>query len=192
MAKAASKAKTKTSKKKKRSLPDIKSLTDVKALFSRLKRADLPDILLLIFCFPLGLQRMWTRGLWTRRTRWVVTGVIGLVVFLILAPFTDPPTRQTGGITVIDTAVEDDTQGPVAPENRTAVDIYVPQRTAMIIEATPTPEPTIVYCNDGGQYYHVKGCKWVKPTTPSVTLSQAVNAGFTQCPDCDAPAPAVD
>ena len=165
---------------------------DLKALLKRVSRADWADILLLVFCFPLGLYRMWTRGLWTQRARVTVTAVVGLIVFLILAPFTDPPTRQTGGITAVSTSDERDTEGPAAPDNRTNVDIYVPQRTAMIIEATATPEPTIVYCNDGGQYYHVKGCRFVKPTTPSVTLSQAVNAGFTPCPECDAPAPSVD
>ena len=167
-------------------------LTKIERGLKRLTRDEVIVILLLIFCFPMGLYRMWTLGLWQKRTRWAITGVICAVLFLILAPFTDPPTRQRGGITVVDATVENDTQGPAAPDNRTAVDIYVPQRTAVIIEATATPEPTIVYCNIGGQYYHAKGCKWVKPTTPSVTLTQAVNAGYNQCPDCDAPAPVVD
>ena len=140
----------------------------------------------------MGIYRMWAAEMWSKRVRWSVTAVAAVLVFLIFAPFTDPPVRQTGGITVVSSGVQDDVLGPAAPDNRTSVDIYVPQRTAMIIEATATPEPTMVWCNIGGQYYHAQDCKWVKSTTPSVPLAQAVKAGYNQCPDCDAPAPVID
>jgi hypothetical protein len=37
-------------------------------------------ILLLIFFFPVGLYLMWKHELWNKNTRWIVTGVVGIVV----------------------------------------------------------------------------------------------------------------
>tara|TARA_Y100000385_G_scaffold235325_1_gene249045 strand:- start:956 stop:1420 length:465 start_codon:yes stop_codon:yes gene_type:complete len=37
-------------------------------------------IILLIFFFPVGLYLMWNNELWTKQTRWIVTGVLALVV----------------------------------------------------------------------------------------------------------------
>jgi hypothetical protein len=37
-------------------------------------------IILLIVFFPLGLYLMWKNELWTKQTRWIVTGVLALVV----------------------------------------------------------------------------------------------------------------
>ncbi|MBR0463742.1 MAG: hypothetical protein IJJ23_05080 [Clostridia bacterium] len=170
----------------------VRRLKRLTKRIKRLRRDEIVTIALLVFIFPMGIYRMWTGEMWSKRTRWTVTAIAIALVFLIFAPFTDPPVRQTGGITVVNGASQDDVLGPEAPDNRTAVDIYVPQRTAMIIEATPTPEPTMVWCNIGGQYYHAQNCKWVKSTTPSVPLAQAVRAGYNQCPDCDAPAPVID
>lgn len=40
-------------------------------------------ILLLIVFFPIGLYLMWKNSLWSKRTRWIVTGVISLVFIVI-------------------------------------------------------------------------------------------------------------
>ena len=37
-------------------------------------------ILLLIFFFPLGLYFMWKHEMWTQNTRWIVTGILALLV----------------------------------------------------------------------------------------------------------------
>jgi hypothetical protein len=46
-----------------------------------------------------------------------------------------------------------------------------------------------VYCNDGGRYYHAKNCRYVRKrkTTARVPLTQALNAGYTRCSECNAP-----
>ena len=78
--------------------------------------------------------------------------------------------------------------GPEAPEDRGKIEIYTPRRTAIIVEATPTPAPIIVYCNPGGQYYHSEDCAHVTTgETPQATLEQALRAGYRQCPECNAP-----
>ena len=77
--------------------------------------------------------------------------------------------------------------GPEAPADREVIEIYAPRRTALLIQPTATPKPVIVYCNNGGKNYHSKDCKYVKETTPNVTLTRAIEAGYTKCPECDAP-----
>ena len=102
---------------------------------------------------------------------------------------TNPPERQIGGVHLVDEEPKVEVYGPDAPADREIIEIYAPRRTALVLAPTPTPAPVIVYCNNGGKYYHCEDCKYVKETTPDVTLTRAVAAGYTQCPDCAAPSP---
>ncbi len=63
----------------------------------------------------------------------------------------------------------------------------ITEGSTLISEPTPTPVPTMVYCNDNGKYYHLAGCIYVYKTTPKVTLNAAKNAGKTACPTCKPP-----
>ena len=154
---------------------------------ARKRRENLGVILRLVFCPPLGLYLMWTRTKWSRLVKVGASALIALALVLILTPMTDPPARQTGGVRVVGDSLQVDVLGPEAPADRAAIDVYTPRRTAIIVDPTPTPQPIVVYCNQGGKYYHVKECKYVRDTTPSVTLAQALRAGYKPCPDCDAP-----
>ena len=96
--------------------------------------------------------------------------------------------ERSGGIVTVDGDPTYTLLGPEAPEDRGKIEIYTPRRTAIIVEATPTPTPIIVYCNPGGQYYHSEDCAHVtKGETPQATLEQALRAGYRQCPECNAP-----
>lgn len=148
---------------------------------------NLSVCLRLIFCFPLGLYVMWTRTRWPRFVKVATTAFIAMVLTAILLPMTNPPSRGAGGIVLVGVRPEVEILGPEAPADRDVVEIYAPRRTAIIVEATPTPEPVIVYCNPGGLYYHNQGCKWVVATTPQATLTQALKAGYLPCTECDAP-----
>lgn len=148
-------------------------------------------ILRLVFCFPLGLYIMWTRTRWPRVVKVAVSGLIAFALVVIMTPFTNPPERQSGGIVLVGAEPQVEVLGPEAPADRQVVEIYAPRRTAIIVEATATPEPIYVYCNNGGRYYHAQDCRYVVETTPKVSLSQAVKAGYVQCPDCDAPSAAL-
>ena len=37
-------------------------------------------IILLIFFFPVGLYQMWKNELWTKKTRWIATGVVAVML----------------------------------------------------------------------------------------------------------------
>ncbi len=157
---------------------------------ARKRRRNIGVILRLVLCPPLGLYLMWTRTRWPRLVKIGASALVAFVIVLILTPMTDPPARQTGGVRVVGDHLQVEMLGPEAPADRESIDVYTPRRTAIIVETSPTPQPVIVYCNTGGQYYHNKDCQWVKSTTPSVTLTQAIRAGYNPCPECGAPDPA--
>lgn len=152
------------------------------------RRKNIGLILLLVFCFPLGLYRMWTNCSWPRTVKNLASLAVAAALVTILLPATNPPERSYGSVTLVDARPTADVFGPEVPADHVAVEIYAPRITPIIIEPTPTPVPVIVFCNNGGRYYHSKDCSYVKDTTPQVQLHQAIYAGYKQCPDCDAPA----
>ncbi len=146
-------------------------------------------LLTLIICFPAGLFAMWKNPRCPMFAKSVVTLAVAALLITVLIPMTNPPERQVGGIYLVDETPCVEVQGPEAPADRQVIEIYAPRYTSIILEATPTPPPVIVYCNNSGQYYHSETCKYVNKNTPDVTLTRAIEAGFTQCPECDAPSP---
>jgi len=130
---------------------------------------------------------MWTRTDWPRSLKTAVSAAAALLLVAILGPMTNPPERQTGGVHLVDEKPKVEVYGPEAPADREIIEIYAPRYTAVILEPTATPEPITVFCNNGGRYYHTEDCKYVKEETPYVSLERAVQAGYTQCLECDAP-----
>ena len=112
----------------------------------------------------------------------IVTGI------LLWANLTEP---QTGDKTINDVTYPSEMLAPLPPENVPDTSQHTRSsrdESGLISEPTPTPKPTMVYCNDNGQYYHMPGCRYVyEGKTPKVTLTQAKNAGKTACPYCNPP-----
>lgn len=148
---------------------------------------SIAGVLPLIICFPLGLYVLWTKTRCPRLLKTVLSAAAALALVAILLPMTNPPERETGGIYLVDEKPAVEVYGPEAPADREVIEIYAPRRTALLIQPTATPKPVIVYCNNGGKNYHTEDCKYVKETTPNVTLTRAIEAGYTKCPECDAP-----
>lgn len=143
----------------------------------------------LIVCFPLGLYVLWTRAQWPRAAKTALSIAVAALLLAVLLPLTNPPERAVGGIHLVEEDPESEMQGPAAPADRQVIEIYAPRYTSIILQPTATPPPIMVFCNDGGKNYHSADCRYVRPTTPDVTLEQAIAAGYTQCPECDAPSP---
>ncbi|MGI6174406.1 MAG: hypothetical protein ACOYI8_11010 [Christensenellales bacterium] len=145
----------------------------------------------LVLCYPVGLYKVWKR-----RCKWKIWAkllltipAVAIVVFAALSR-TEPPEYRKGGVEIVYRDPEEEMVGPELSEDSGTLDVYVPvyvPDTSLIVSPTPTPLPIYVYCNDGGQCYHAQNCRYVKSTTPRVTLSQAVNAGFKQCSICNCP-----
>ena len=153
----------------------------------RARRIHPAVVLQLIICFPLGLYVMWTKTRWPRILKSAVSLAVAAMLVAILLPMTNPPEREIGGIHLVGSEPQVDVQGPEAPADRVIVEIYAPKQTVVVIDPTPSPEPVYVFCNNGGSYYHSQDCVYVKEKTPFVTLSTALDAGYHQCTECDAP-----
>jgi len=154
---------------------------------NKMRRRQVIRAVSLIICFPMGLYVMWTRKHWPRFVKTAVSAVTALALVAILGPMTNPPERETGGIHLADEKPQVDVYGPEAPADREVIEIYAPRYTAVVLDPTPTPQPITVFCNNGGRHYHTEDCKYVKEDTPYVSLSRAVEAGYTKCSECDAP-----
>ena len=136
---------------------------------------------------------MWSdRCKWPKAVKSAVSLGFAALLLAILLPQTRPPERVKGGVELVGLAPALELQGPQRAEGAPEFDAYVPvyqPEATLFVEPTPTPVPVFVYCNDGGEFYHKKGCRYVKDTTPKVTLDQAAAAGFKRCKSCDPPAP---
>lgn len=117
----------------------------------------------------------------------MISILIAALLVVILLPQTQPPERYVGGVQLV--SADDVFIGPPVADNFQRIDLYSYNVTvdSVLAEPEPTPEPIYVYCNDGGKYYHSKECVYVKKTSARVPLLQALNAGYQQCPDCNAP-----
>ena len=145
----------------------------------------------LIFCFPAGLLMMWSdRCKWPRYVKSLISLGFAALILAVLLPQTKPPERAQGGVEIVGLSPAMELQGPQLEDGKPQYDVYVPvyqPEATLFVEPTPTPVPVYVYCNDGGQYYHTKDCRFKHATTPKVTLTQAVSAGFKACPKCNPP-----
>lgn len=156
---------------------------------NRISWRTVAGILPLIICFPLGLYVLWTKARCPRVIKTAVSAAAALVLVAILLPMTNPPEREIGGIHLVDEKPAVEVYGPEAPADREVIEIYAPRRTALLVQPTATPAPVVVYCNNGGKYYHSEECIYVREDTPNTKLTRAIEAGYTKCPDCNAPDP---
>jgi hypothetical protein len=134
---------------------------------------------------------MWSdRCKWPKAVKSLVSLGFAVLLLAVLLPQTRPPERAKGGVELVGLTPALEVQGPQlaegSPEFEAYVPVYQPEAT-LFVQPTPTPVPVYVYCNDGGEYYHKKDCRYVKDTTPKVTLTQAVDAGFKPCQKCHPP-----
>jgi hypothetical protein len=134
---------------------------------------------------------MWSdRCRWPRYTKMLISLGFAALLTMVLLPQTMPPERASGGVEIVGLSPALEVQGPQMDPDATQYDVYVPvyqPEATLFVEPTPTPVPVYVYCNDGGQYYHTKNCRYTRTSTPKVTLGQAVAAGFKPCPKCKPP-----
>ncbi len=134
---------------------------------------------------------MWSdRCKWPRYAKMLISLGFAALLMMVLLPQTMPPERAKGGVEIVGLSPGLEVQGPQLDPAAPQYDVYVPAyqpEATLFVEPTPTPVPVYVYCNDGGQYYHTKNCRYTRGNTPKVTLDQAVTAGFKPCPKCHPP-----
>ncbi|MBQ3667666.1 MAG: hypothetical protein II920_00420 [Clostridia bacterium] len=170
-------------------------------------------IVLLVFAFPVGLYIMWDESKWKLWLRILVSVVWTAIIVFAIVLLTGVTEPEKGSVVInskvlgtIEVTInsEDMNAGDIIAEKKSVKLMLAPlppedlpetskllrsstEESKLISEPTPTPKPTMVYCNDNGKYYHLAGCRYVMTTTPRVTLTAAKNAGKTACPDCKPP-----
>lgn len=156
----------------------------------RRSRANRAVVRWLIFCFPAGLLMMWSdRCSWSRTTKSSISLAFALLLVLVMLPQTQPPEPATSGVQLVGLKPSIEVYGPEPDDSLPDIQIYNPRNvTALpLITPAPTPEVPTVYCNDSGKFYHTKDCRYVKRSTPKVTLNQALDAGYKPCQKCNPP-----
>lgn len=170
-------------------------MTDGKAPKKRRKSSTfLKDVLFVLFtlvCFPVGLYLLWTKKKYFPLSLRVgITAFVG--IFVIAALLIALPENLYGHTDVefVNVSRDGNVYMPEVPDHyQEGVVSYKNAYSAdsVIVQPDPTAEPIHVWCNDMGKYYHVETCRYVKDTTPRVTLTKAAAAGFQPCPDCHPP-----
>lgn len=148
-------------------------------------------IALLVLAFPVGLYIMWRGAKWKQWVKIAVSAAWGLIIVLALVIALGTSLDYDPGNVEIRQAVNGGRMlAPLPPEDLPDTSQLLrnaSETSSLISLPTPTPVPTMVYCNDNGVNYHLAGCRYVYSTTPRVTLTQALNAGKTACKICNPP-----
>ena len=145
---------------------------------------------LLVFAFPVGLYIMWDEGRWKLWIKILVSLLWAAIIIFMAVRLIGTEEPAVGGQEVQKITYTGKMLAPLPPSNLPNTSKLLrssTQESTLISEPTPTPVPTMVYCNDNGKYYHLAGCRYVYNTTPRVTLTAAKNAGKTACPTCNPP-----
>ena len=148
-------------------------------------------IALLVLAFPVGLYIMWDKAEWRKAFKIGVSALWGCILVLALViGLRTSLDYNYGSVSYSGATGNRRMLAPLPPENLPDTSQLLrsaSETSALISVPTPTPVPTMVYCNDNGVNYHLKGCRYVYSTTPRVTLTQALNAGKTACKLCNPP-----
>ena len=148
-------------------------------------------IALLVLAFPVGLYVMWQHSSWRKEVKIGVSALWGLILVLALViGLITSLDYNYGNVSYTGSTGNKRMLAPLPPDNQPDTGQYLrsaSETSSLISVPTPTPVPTMVYCNDNGVNYHLQGCRYVYSTTPRVTLTQALNAGKTACKLCNPP-----
>ncbi len=148
-------------------------------------------IALLVFAFPVGLYIMWDEGRWKTWIKIAVSVLWAVILVFAVVRIAGVEEPESGRQEIQKVTYTGKMLAPLPPSSLPVTSKLLKrsaQESTLISEPTPTPVPTMVYCNDNGKSYHLAGCRYVyEGRTPRVTLNQAKNAGKTACPYCNPP-----
>ena len=156
----------------------------------QMRRANSEALRWLLIFYPVGLLMMWMSSCTWRRSTKSLVSLASIALTICLFALTAPPAIPQSGLQYAYAQPVVDFVGPKRDANAvystSEPPPYIPE-APIIVEPTPAPEPYYVFANDGGQFYHKKGCRYVRPNTPQAPIIQAVDQGFKRCKTCKAP-----
>ena len=139
-----------------------------------------------LWCFPVGLSKMW-RSSCTWRTG-VKIGITVAMAAVLAAVFIVPIPKVSGsvnGVQIVSDKPEVEVYGPALPS--LIVPGYTQQSTGSIIVDEMESDVHYVYAADGARCYHEYECKFAFASSQRLTVYEAYYLGFEPCGRCNPP-----
>ena len=139
-----------------------------------------------LWCFPVGLSKMWRRTCtWPRGVKIGITAAMAAIlvaIFVIPMPTAD---KLGAGIQLVADKPEVEVYGPALPS--LIVQGYTRESTGSIIVDEVQSDVHYVYAADGADCYHEYECKFAFASSQRLTVYEAYHLGFKPCGRCNPP-----
>ena len=143
------------------------------------------NTLLWLWCFPVGLSKMWrSRCTWPRGVK---IGITAAMAAILAAIFLIPTPRRNvnTGVNLVMGNPEVEVYGPALPV--LVVPGYTTEATGSIIADETASDVHYVYAADGARCYHEYECKFAFASSQRLTVYEAYYLGFEPCGRCNPP-----
>ncbi len=139
-----------------------------------------------LWCFPVGLSRMWRKACtWPKGVKVGITAAMAAVLVAIFVIPTPTADRYTTGIQMVTDKPEVEVYGPALPT--LIVQGYTRENTGSIIVDQVASDVHYVYAADGAECYHEYECKFAFASSQRLTVYEAYHLGFKPCGRCNPP-----
>ena len=139
-----------------------------------------------LWCFPVGLNKMWRRGCtWPRGVKIGITAAMAAIVAAIFIVPTPTAGKFTTGVQMVADKPEVEVYGPALPA--LIVQGYTRANTGSIIVDQVANDVHYVYAADGADCYHEYECKFAFASSQRLTVYEAYYLGFKPCGRCKPP-----
>ena len=139
-----------------------------------------------LWCFPVGLSRMWRKACtWPKGVKVGITAAMAAVLVAIFVIPTPTADRYTTGIQMVTDKPEVEVYGPALPT--LIVQGYTRENTGSIIVDQVASDVHYVYAADGAECYHEYECKFAFASSQRLTVYEAYHLGFRPCGRCNPP-----
>ena len=139
-----------------------------------------------LWCFPVGLSRMWRKACtWPKGVKVGITAAMAAVLVAIFVIPTPTADRYTTGIQMVTDKPEVEVYGPALPT--LIVQGYTRENTGSIIVDQVANDVHYVYAADGAECYHEYECKFAFASSQRLTVYEAYHLGFKPCGRCNPP-----
>lgn len=138
-----------------------------------------------LWCFPVGLSKMWrSRCTWPKPVKVFITALMAAVLAAVFIVPTPKKTALTGVQLVVGNP-EVEVYGPALPA--LVVAGYTSESTGSIIVDEVSSDVHYVYAADGARCYHEYECKFAFASSQRLTVYEAYHLGFEPCGLCNPP-----
>ena len=142
--------------------------------------------LLWLWCFPVGLSKMWrSRCTWPRGVKIGITGLMAAILIAVFVIPTPGSRKPETGVALVGGNPEVEVYGPALPA--LVVSGYTKESTGSIIVDQAATDVHYVYAADGARCYHEYECKFAFASSQRLTVYEAYHLGFEPCGRCNPP-----